>query len=322
MNRAATIEETAAQWLARRMEPEWSAAGEAALAAWLDQSMAHKAAFWRLEEGWRMADRIGALSGAGRGSGAVPRAPLWRDRWIWGALAASVLVMVAGALLWIAVPRPDRTPPVEVATAIGEQRAIPLADGSKVELNTRTRLRSRVTSAAREVWLDRGEAYFDVAHDAARPFVVHAGPRTVTVLGTRFSVEREGARVRVQVVEGRVRIENSGGTGGASTIVTRGDIALARGASMLVTSGPVERVENALSWREGRLTFDGQSLGQVAEQFNRYNHVRIVVTDPDVAAIRIGGSFQATNAEAFTRLLQDAYGLRVVRAGDHITISQ
>ena len=93
------------------------------------------------------------------------------------------------------------------ATELGGHATVPLADGSKIELNTDTKLRAALAEEQRTVWLDRGEAYFEVSKDPNRPFVVMAGDRKVTVLGTKFSVRRDGDRVSVAVAEGKVRVD-------------------------------------------------------------------------------------------------------------------
>jgi transmembrane sensor len=152
--------------------------------------------------------------------------------------------------------------------------------------------------------------------------VVHAGPRTITVLGTKFSVRRDGDRVEVAVIEGRVRVEDSGQSQPVSpTIVTRGDIVVAEGESTLVAVKSVERVTEELSWRTGRLTFDQATLGEAVAEFNRYNHKQLVIVDPEVAALRIGGSFEAENIQAFTRLLQRGFSLKIEEDGDVVKIS-
>ena len=311
---AQLIEDEAARWLMRRDEPDWSPADQAALDAWLQGSMANKAAFWRLEHGWSAAGRLAATAHSGRETGKP-----WR-RLATLALAASLLLAFA---LGLVVLRPaavthDRDMQ-RFATRVGERQAVALADGSRVELNTGTRLRAALAAGTRELWLDEGEAFFDVAHDARRPFVVHAGPRTITVLGTKFAVRLDRGRVQVAVSEGRVRIDQPA-TAGRSTSITRGDLAVADGSSLLVAENSVARVENNLSWRRGMLTFDQSSLGDAAAEFNRYNR-RHVVVDPGAAGIRIGGTFEASNVEAFGRLLRDAYGLDVEITPDEIRIS-
>lgn len=323
MSVAAEIEDRAARWLIRREEVEWSPAEQAELDAWLEESMAHKAAYWRLEHGWREADRIGSL---GAGMDYALRADPYKPRrhwWTRAAVAASLVAIVgAGATmyeLW-----PERAAVVADATfntPVGGHRTIPLSDGSKVEMNTATVLRTAVTEESREVWLDKGEAYFEVARREGRPFVVHAGSRTVTVLGTKFSVRRDGEKVIVSVVEGKVRVDDASAQTVPAAIITAGDVAIARGPSTLLTARSEARVENGLAWRNGMLTFDRSTLGEAAAEFNRYNRKRIEITDSEAANIRIGGTFQASNIDAFVRLLHDAYGLKIESSADTVKIS-
>lgn len=323
MSAAAEIEDRAARWLIRREEAEWSPAEQAELDAWLKESMAHKAAYWRLEHGWREADRVGALGG---GTTYEPQADRYappRHLWTKAAIAAS-LVAIVGVGTTMFELGPEK--PVVVAastfnTPVGGRRIIPLSDGSKVEMNTATVLRTAMTGESREIWLDKGEAYFEVAHLEGRPFVVHAGIRTVTVLGTKFSVRRDGEKVTVSVVEGKVRFDDANAQTVPAAIITAGDVAIARGPSTLLTARSQERVKNGLAWRDGILTFDQLTLGEAAMEFNRYNRKQIEVTDPETANIRIGGTFQANNVDAFVRLLDDAYGLKVETSADVVKIS-
>lgn len=316
MTRANYIEAKAAEWLMRREQPQWSQADQAALDGWLDESMAHKAAFWRLEHTWQMADRIGAL--AARDS--APR-PTWRSLplkwWQAGALAASVLLTIAFIGLH---SRPTSAPKPRVdifATEIGGHRIVALEDGSRIELNTATMLRTMISGKRRDVWLDRGEAFFEVSHIENSVFVVHAGPRMITVVGTQFSVRRDGDKVTVAVLEGRVRVEGPiPGQAGATTTMTPGDVVIGLGASTMVVPKPIEAIEDRLTWRNGRLVFAATTLAEVADEFNRYNHQQLLITDPAVAAIRISGTFKAANVEAFVRLLKEAYGLKVESAAD------
>lgn len=317
---AAAIEQRAALWLVRREQPDWSPEDQAALDAWLDESMAHKAAYWRLEHGWREADRIAALGPASRDAVAPPAsAARWRPL----AAAASLVAIIAFGAVELSRSGPE---PVVVAqhfaTPVGGRRIVPLVDGSKVELNTATTMRTAVTAEHREVWLDRGEAYFEIAHMANHPFVVHAGSRTVTVLGTKFSVRREGDRVTVSVVEGRVKVDDAGQADAVPTaILTAGDVAVARGPATLLAAKSEERVASALAWRDGMLNFDRTSLADAVREFNRYNRKQITIADAETGDIRIGGSFQAANVDAFVRLLHDAYGLRVESGPDSVKIS-
>jgi transmembrane sensor len=321
MSAARDIEEAAARWIVRREDPGLSADEAAELDAWLEAAPEHRVAFWRLEHGLEKIDRLAALrrpDGPRRSSLRAARGP--RALWPLAAAASVAACLVAGGLAWtLADPLAHKA----YQTELGGRETVPLADGTRVELNTQTHLRTAVTARSREVWLDGGEAYFEVAHDAARPFVVHAGAKTVTVLGTKFSVRRAGDQVVVAVVEGRVQVaDTAAATAAPPPVLTRGETAIASGPSMIVASRSVDHVISELSWRQGMVTFDQSTLADAASEFNRYNRTRLVIADPEVAGIRIGGSFDADNVEAFARLLQQAYGLKVDHAADRVTISR
>jgi transmembrane sensor len=210
------------------------------------------------------------------------------------------------------------------ATAIGGHEIVPLPDGSRIELNTDTRVRTSLTADTRSVWLERGEAYFDVARDPSRPFVVYAGNRRVTVLGTKFSVrlDPDAKRVQLAVAEGRVQFDELRVSEPAPPMIAiGGEKVIAEGAATRVESRSVQSVETDLSWRQGLLTFDQTTLAAAAEEFNRYNRKRLVVA-PAAAEIRIGGSFEAANVDGFVRLLHDSFGLNVAESDGEISISE
>lgn len=324
MSGARDIEERAALWLVRREEPDWTQVDEDSLQDWLDVSAAHKAAYWRLEHGWRAADRIGAL-GAAAGP-AIRGQTVWNQWWKPLAAAAVLLLVFAFVLQASKLPFGRGRPDVQTAsfaTRIGDRKLIDLPDGSRVELNTATALRAEVGSGRRAIWLDRGEAYFDVVHREGHPFVVYAGPRTITVLGTKFAVRREGAKVVVTVAEGKVRIDDVIASAPVrSAIITAGDVAVTEGQSMLLAANSINRVEEQLAWRRNMLLFDSIALADAAAEFNRYNHKQLVIDDEATGQIRIGGSFQAKNVDAFARLLRQAYGLKVEVDEEKVTVSR
>ncbi|MDB5436199.1 MAG: hypothetical protein JWR47_2456 [Phenylobacterium sp.] len=323
MSNALHTEEAAARWLLRQEESGWSQENQAELDAWLAAAPENKVAYWRLEHGWRKVDRLAALRGPPLPAPSLPPWPERRPLGTWRpvAVAAGIAAcLVAGALIW---PAPGLLGHKTYETEVGGRETVPLADGTRVELNTQTSLRAAVTAKSREVWLDKGEAYFEVAHDPTRPFVVHAGAKTVTVLGTKFSVRRNGDQVEVAVVEGRVRVTDTASVAATPPpVLTRGDTAIAEGPSMIVAPKSVERVASELSWRQGLLTFDQSTLADAAGEFNRYNRKKLVIADGEVAQTRIGGSFEAENVDAFARLLQRAYGLKVDDNGETLKISQ
>jgi transmembrane sensor len=309
-NSAARIESEAAHWLSRRVEPEWSDEDQAELDRWLGQGYAQKAAFWRLEEGWEKAGRIAALGPPPSARDWSPRN--WRSSWKPAALAASVAILMLGGLSFTRTPSTTAQPKGQlIATKVGGHTIVPLDDGSAIELNTATRVQAAVTATSREVWLEKGEAYFDVLHSATVPFVVHAGPKTITVLGTKFSVRRDGDQVTVAVVSGRVRVTDAKAPNSSSAAsVAAGSVAVTKPDATLVTESSPQNVEADLAWREGQLVFRNDTLAEAAAEFNRYSDRKLVVSG-SAANLKISGSFKSGNVDGFARLLRDAYGLNV-----------
>lgn len=331
MSRAEQAEVKAADWLIARAEGPLSQEQQAEFDAWFNASDGNKAAYWRLEYGWEEADRVGALGHDPDAPAQEPvpgPVPRWR---LPAAIAASIAA--AFGIQQFATERPVPAPTQAAAparsvaesyaTPLGGKRVVGLADGSRIQLNTQSRLRAQITPARREVWLDQGEAFFDVAHRAGQPFIVHAGDRQITVLGTKFSVRRDDDKVVVTVVEGRVRVDElKDNRPMRSSIIVGGDIAMAVGAATLVTARSEERVDGALSWRQGVLTFDQEPLTAIAAEFNRYNAKKIVLEGPSVGTIRITGTFPSDKPDAFARLLRDAYGIDVEETESEIRVSR
>lgn len=324
MSRSQEALDCAAEWIIRQEDSGWSDDDEVAFSAWVNAADGNKAAYWRLKHGWQAADRIKAL-----GSGvALPPPSAGRRLAYWwkGAAIAACLLLTVGAVVQFWPHLPPRAPVEDTRfeTPVGSHRRLALADGSTVELNTASALRVAMSDKARTVWLERGEAYFEVAHFRDRPFIVYAGNHAVTVLGTKFSVrQKDRATIVVSVVEGRVQLaERKEDRPGRLTIISGGDTAISSTEATLVTSHSVQQVEMGLSWRQGMIAFDRTSLDDAADEFNRYNRKRLVVSDPETAAIRIGGSFPASDPDSFVRLLKDAYGLKVEAGEEDVKISR
>lgn len=320
MNQRKCIETEAARWVSRSEDGAWSESDEAALQAWLAQSVAHRVAWLRLRSVWQRADRLAALRHVTTDleSPRPPRAR--RQSWLPWCAAAAVCVLTLGSV-FVHVSSVRDT----YRTEIGGRQSVPLADGSRVELNTQTRLRAAIDDRQRAVWLEEGEAYFEVEHDPQRPFVVHAGERNVTVLGTKFSVLREGGRFEVVVIEGKVRIDDEREQAQERPILlSRGEMVLARQdtRATLIVDDSGDKAERELSWRQGVLRFEETPLADAVAEFNRYHRRQMVIADHSVAEIRIGGSFDAAGLDAFVRLLQRGFGLRVEEQPGQILISR
>jgi transmembrane sensor len=307
-------EQSAADWLAREdrgLAPD----EQAAMRAWLAESTLNRVAYLRLKDAWDRADRLAALK-----PGMKPM-PEPAPRHAWRLLAAALVVMAAGSAA--AYYMLGRQSSVQTyVTERGGTRQVQLADGSRMQLNTDTRLRAEVTGTSRTVTLVSGEAYFDVVHDESRPFVVYAGIRRITDIGTRFSVYHNGDDVRVTVEEGRVRVDDlDARQPRPSVLVTGGYAMIAHRTEVLVAARSPQGISSDLSWRNGLLVFNQQSLAEVAEEFNRYNRRRLVV-EGKARKIRIGGSFKADNIDGFTALLHQGFGLTVSKRGDDIVVSR
>ena len=204
---------------------------------------------------------------------------------------------------------------------VGSVTSVPITDGSTVTLNTNSRIRVAVSDHERRVELNRGEAFFEVAKDPTRPFVVVVGNRRVVAVGTKFSVRRdEQNEVRVIVTEGRVRIEPMNEAEAVPAELTAGAIARGAGESVLIQKRPIDEIEEALSWRKGYLVFRDTPLAEAVTEFNRYNNRRVVIDDPELAQIPIGGNFRATNLDAFVRLMEDGFALRAEFRGNEILL--
>ncbi len=312
--RAKTIREAAAAWLERRVSGDWTQSDQAELDAWLAQSPSHMAAFLRVEAAW---DRTYRLSILRKPAGEAEAARAWLPLFAKIAAAACVVAVigVAGARYYWQRPQ-ERI----YQTALGGRETVRFADGTRIELNTDTRIRTRMTTASRTVWIERGEAYFTVHHDAAHPFVVIAGNRRVTDLGTKFLVRRDRHRLEVAVMQGRVRFDApSAQSASVTALLTPGDVATATSGTMVVTRKAHDALAHELGWRNGMLILDDVTLADAVEEFNRYNSHKLVIADDAAAKMHIGGTFRTSDEKLFARVVQDVLGLHV-KSGETQTV--
>jgi transmembrane sensor len=178
-------------------------------------------------------------------------------------------------------------------------------------------------STARRIKLDQGEAYFEVSKDAARPFVVEIADKRVIAVGTKFSIRRDNNDIRVLVTEGRVRIEHRGtAVNQAESQITAGSEARTVQSAVLIDQPTPAQVEQLLSWRAGYIVFRDTALADAVADFNRYSVRRIMIQDPAIAGIRIGGNFRSNDADAFLWLLQTGFPINVERRSDLIILTK
>ena len=232
--------------------------------------------------------------------------------------AAFLAVLVLSTLFGFGVWRTSR--PDVYQTALGERRSITLADGSHIALDSNSLLKVKLLRKARSLELVRGQAHFEVAHDIARPFTVHAGDKTVVATGTSFNVDLFGPDVIVTLIEGRVSVLQDRaarlpiiGPVTAPLVVARltpgeqfvSPLPVAEGSK----SAPPPVVFKAVSidrttaWETGQLVFENEALSSVAQRVARYTDQPIVV-DHDVATLRLSGVFNAGDLPAFVDAVQ------------------
>jgi transmembrane sensor len=306
----------AADWIQRRAFWAWTEHEDARLDAWLAESLAHRIAYARAEAAWNRTARVTALRSS------EPAAQAAKQGWIslkWLHAAVALVVVTA---MGIGAQRYFNTPPeIIYATSIGEHKTVTLSDGSQIELNTGTILKTS-NSGPRLVRLVKGEAFFTVKHNSVNPLTVIAENHRVTDLGTKFLIRSEPNRLEVALVEGRAAF-------GAANTSTEPPIVLMPGDSLLVADNQIrttrksaQTLADELGWRHGMLIFENASLVTVAEEINRYNTRKIVVVDQAVARMRISASFPATGVEDFAQLARQLLGLKVDRYNDRFIISR
>jgi len=244
----------------------------------------------------------------------------------WGA-AAVLLIGVGLALFLLERPR-------EFRTALGEQRSVLLADGSRATLNTASTIEVILQKGRRDVRLVRGEALFEVAHDAARPFVVRAGNALLKDVGTQFNVDIRSNGTTVTVVEGQVAVDSAAtgeiaaaqaGHGVGETV--EGLILGANDRVVVTPAGvgaPLRGVNVAASvaWTQRRLIFEHRPLNEVAEEFNRYNKVRIDIDSAELERQEVTGVFDAKDPASFVAFLSSVPGVEIREGakGTHIVL--
>lgn len=280
---------TAEGWCARLHANDVSEAERAAFATWVAASTDNRAEY-----------ELCALT-----FGVARALPASRRRYI-PAIAASLVLVAIGAALAI-----WHLSTIQYATDVGEHRTISLADGSTVELNTASAIGVQLSELQRRVTLRRGEAFFSVVPDSARPFVVQAGASEVRVLGTRFNVRMEGETARVTVIEGHVKVSNVDLLPGEGVVT--------------MPARPLTKLREAnaaklTSWREGKIHFENDPLAKVIGEVNRYSDIQFVIPDEKVRALTLSGVFRTGDIDSVAFALEESYGLKTERDGRRILV--
>lgn len=321
----------AAVWVARLHGPDRSRRMERECLAWQARSPVHREAFERCTDTWQEVGRLSlsdcVAAGAGR-RGATPG--LWSSlspRW-----SLALMLAVVGV---VGLAMHGRWGNVDTyATGVGEQRTVVLADGTRMSLNTATRVLVELSSRRRSVRMEGGEALFEVAKDRDRPFVVRADASEVEAIGTVFAVRKSpegaqtGVELSVSLIEGRVAVRPAGGSPETdatlrAVVLGPGDrlrLVQVRGSpsggtGRLSTSLDRPRVTDIIAWRRNEVHFDDVSLSEAVAEMNRYSRTPIVLVGGEaVGGRRISGLFRTGDSATFARAAATLHGL-VLRGG-------
>lgn len=310
---AAAIEEAAARWAMRLDRLGHDPETLAELEAWLGTDTRRRGALVQAQAALHLATEPEPAPDS------VPATPLLRRRAVFlGGAALALAATAAGVLLWL--------PWRHYSTALGEVRRVPLADGSVAEINTASTLAVRFEPERRTVVLDRGEAWFQVANDKARPFTVEAGRIRVRAVGTAFSVRRRAAAsgqpagAEVLVSEGLVEAWAEGAEGARIRVAAGERAFIADNAAVAKVPPAQAAVDRALAWRGGKIDLAGEPLAAAAAEFNRYNARKIILADPALGGERLYGVFRMDDPEGFANTVRQSLGTEVTVTGDEIRI--
>ncbi len=328
----------AASWTIRR-DRGLSASESIDYELWLAADPRHAAAMQRTSAAWSLLDRIPESAAAPVLDAATHRRSFWRRSLVLAPLATAAAAAVALVALHLTRPAAT-TPSASAALAPASASAAPapssaprqltLSDGTVVQLTTGGEVTEHFTTAERRVLLTRGEAHFAVTKNPARPFVVRAGNVDVRAVGTAFNVHLQSAAVDVLVTEGVVQLKSSTEATPAYAPVAREPIPLlspgqravvslapvSSATSVVVTTASPEEISRTLAWQAPLLRLGGQTLAELAVEFERRSGQRVILADPALASLRVGGRFRADDLAGFTHLLATTLDLDVDHGAD------
>jgi transmembrane sensor len=324
------VEREASEWIARLNADEVSAEDRKRFEAWRAAHTLHARAYEELKGTWQQFTAAGplvrAVSFAESMNTAGRHVP--RRRWALAASAAAALVLVLGWLYF------DRLQPgTTFTTAIGEHATISLPDGSTLELNSNSLARVDYSPRTRMIRLERGEGFFEVAHDPLRPFWVVGGGSWVRATGTAFNVYVRTTDVRVTVSEGTVKVgplvtlidpvpSDAAMATAPVGVLTAGQQADLRGTATATRQLSPAELARSVAWREGTVYFENQPLSEVVDELDRYTTLRLIVNDDKLRRLPVGGTFKASpqGAEALLTMVEQGFGLRVRREARRVYI--
>lgn len=336
MSRIDSVKDQAAEWADMLQQRSDDLGLRREFENWCSRDPAHAEAYERIDRAYRLTRAIEGsdLQAQLRRETqariyAVRQARLRRQR-MGMALAASMVLMVGALFTMGGLTMDDlRYQQARLGhalagetlyrTAVGDRQTIALEDGSTITLNTDSRVAVGMRKTRRDIALLRGQALFEVAHDPMRPFVVQAGERRITALGTAFDVHLTDQSIAVTLIEGRVSVEDTtlsvGEPRANAAVLLPGDqlLALAAAPKPIVRKADTRRTT---SWTEGLMLFEGENLAQAIAEVNRYGGPRIELADASLGELRISGAFKTGKPDAFLETLSWYLPIRVLESDD------
>ena len=317
------LNQQASEYVVRLYSGELTAKEEQQILDWCSESDVHQSAFNAALSVWEEAAALTPKAG-------------WREQlekrfYEWRYIAASVVIAVFVSMLLIHNNYPTEKKLFQAAqyykTGIGEVSNVGLPDGSTVTLNTDTNIKVEFTPAQRELWLNKGEAFFDIAKDTLRPFIIHTDTKVVRVVGTKFNIRLSQSGFNIAVTEGIVAVQDNPqlASSGASQhdnkplLLEAGAVASFSKDSALITKQNTNAVEKAKSWTTGYLRFDDERLEKVIEGFNRYRNRKIVI-DPALVDMRISGVFKLSDGDSILSALEATLPIEVEKTEENIKL--
>lgn len=308
----------ASAWIVTLHGPDRTPAVERGFQQWLAESELNRYSFEHATDTWNQARAAVRQSAQVNVSAPAAKRALVRNatKPVWLALAASL-----AALAIVIVVHVQRQ---GLETAVGERRTLVLEDGTQVSMNTATRISLHFDEHRRHVRLSSGEALFEVAKHSSWPFVVTAGDRDITALGTAFLVRHDAAQLAVTLVEGKVAVTEAGEASERQP-EAEAPVTLMPGQRVVFSERTPPRldrpqVEKLTAWQQGLVNIDDLTMAQAVDEMNRYNAVRLAVEGP-AAELRVSGVFRVTDVENFAQALALTYGLDVRRERRRIVLS-
>ena len=311
MTASAGGDDGAERWAIRLDARTLTSDEEAELSAWLAEDPRREGALLRAQAMLSYLDRGRALGGVNDRM----KGPVDRRGFIAVAGGAVAAALVAG--IYFALPKAQK-----ITTQLGEVRQVPLSDGSVATVNTASKVVVQFGQKDRVIKLADGEAWFRVAPNKQKPFIVEAGDVRVRAVGTAFSVRRRGESADVLVTEGTVETWVVGKEADRVRLSAGSKAFVSTDEGKIDALAAPKEIDRALAWRTGELALDGETLEYAASEINRYNAKKIVIDDPELGREGLVGYFRTTEPANFGHAVAAMIGARVVEDGDTIHIAK